>query len=105
VPGGGTTDVNMTTFVYSLTGSQRTELAGRCGVIADPSNASRYDQKAQDFCRSYMTVASSTNFGAAANGGTTAAPNVSGGGGGSPGPVGNGSSTATGAGTGAGAAR
>jgi hypothetical protein len=91
VRGAETSNASMSTFVYALTGSQRTELTGRCGVIIDPGNSSRYEQNARDFCRSYMAVASSTNFGATGGSGASGpSPNVSGGGGGSPGPTGPG---------------
>jgi hypothetical protein len=47
----------MRTWVQGRTVSERSELSGRCSIIADPANASRYSDETQRFCREYMMVA------------------------------------------------
>jgi hypothetical protein len=65
---GNTTD-SMRTWAQGRSASERAELSGRCQVISNSANASRYPADAQQFCRNYMMVASAAPAGKA---GTTA---------------------------------
>jgi hypothetical protein len=53
----GTTSESMRTWAQGRTASERSELSGRCTVITNPTNASRYSSETQRFCRDYMMVA------------------------------------------------
>ena len=54
----GTSTESVRTWVQGRSASERAELSGRCAVITNSSNAARYPANAQQFCRSYMMVAS-----------------------------------------------
>ena len=54
----GTTPDAIRTWSQSRSATERAELQGRCDVIMNPANTSRYDMQAQTFCRNYMMVAS-----------------------------------------------
>jgi hypothetical protein len=53
----GTTNESVRTWAQSKSASERAEISGRCEVITDASNSSRYPMNAQAFCRTYMMVA------------------------------------------------
>lgn len=53
----GNTSESMRTWAQTRSPAERAELSGRCGIIANPSNASRYTADTQRFCRDYMMVA------------------------------------------------
>ena len=53
----GSTGDSMRTWARGRTPSERSELSGRCSVIANPANASRFSSETQRFCRDYMMVA------------------------------------------------
>ncbi len=54
----GTTEQSVMAWAQQRTPAERAELSGRCEVITNASNASRYPADAQQFCRNYMMVAS-----------------------------------------------
>jgi hypothetical protein len=58
----------MRTWVQGRSASERAELSGRCAVITNNANASKYPANATQFCRNYMTVAAA---GPAGKAGTT----------------------------------
>jgi len=57
VQAAGNTPESVRTWAQSRSASERAELRGRCDVITNPSNSSRYDTQTQQFCRNYMMVA------------------------------------------------
>jgi len=54
----GTTQQSVMVWVQQRTPAERAELTGRCQVITNANNASRYPADAMQFCRNYMMVAS-----------------------------------------------
>ena len=65
VSAAGNTTESMRTWVQGRSASERAELSGRCQVITNTANASRYPADAQQFCRNYMMVASAAPAGKA----------------------------------------
>jgi len=53
----GSTTAQVRTWSLSRTPLERNELQGRCAVINESANSSRYSQDAQEFCRTYLIVA------------------------------------------------
>ena len=49
----GTTTAQVRTWAQGRTPMERDELSGRCQVISDQANGSRYPANAQAFCRTY----------------------------------------------------
>ena len=75
VSAAGNTTASMRTWAQGRSASERAELSGRCEVISNSANASRYPADAQQFCRNYMMVASANPAGTTApagKAGTTA---------------------------------
>jgi len=56
----GTTTESVRTWVQGRSPAERAELSGRCNVITNPANSSRYDMQTQQFCRNYMMVAAAS---------------------------------------------
>jgi hypothetical protein len=52
----GTTTAQVRTWAQGRTPMERNELSGRCQVISDPANSSRYPANAQEFCRTYSAM-------------------------------------------------
>jgi hypothetical protein len=52
----GKTTAQVRTWSRGRTPMERNELTGRCGVIDDPANSSRYPADAQEFCRTYIAM-------------------------------------------------
>jgi hypothetical protein len=52
----GTTTAQVRTWAQTRLPMERNELSGRCGVIGDPDNSSRYPANAQEFCRTYTAM-------------------------------------------------
>ena len=52
----GTTPTAVAVWVNGRTPAERAELTGRCNVINNQANASRYDTNAKNFCRNYTTA-------------------------------------------------
>jgi hypothetical protein len=52
----GTTTAQVRTWAQGRTPMERNELSGRCQVISDPANSSRYPSNAQEFCRTYSAM-------------------------------------------------
>jgi len=52
----GSTPSSVGTWVNSRTPAEKAELSGRCSVINDAVNASRYSAEAQAFCRNMVTA-------------------------------------------------
>ena len=53
----GVTTAQVRTWSLSRTPQERNELQGRCAVINESANSSRYSQDAREFCRTYLVVA------------------------------------------------
>jgi hypothetical protein len=53
----GSTTAEVRTWSLSRTPLERNELQGRCAVINESANSSRYSQEAREFCRTYLIVA------------------------------------------------
>jgi hypothetical protein len=79
ITGAGAANANMSTFMAGLTASQKTELAGRCGVINDTANSAKYQQNAKDFCKAWQTASLSATPGAAGGAGAAANGDAAGG--------------------------
>jgi hypothetical protein len=58
VSSAGTTTETVRTWAQQRSPAERAEISGRCTVITNAGNASRYPADAQQFCRNYMMVAS-----------------------------------------------
>jgi len=52
----GKTTAQVRTWAQTRTPMERNELSGRCGVVGDPANSSRYPANAQEFCRTYSAM-------------------------------------------------
>jgi hypothetical protein len=52
----GNTTAQVRTWAQGRTPMERNELSGRCQVIDDPANSSRYPENAQEFCRTYTAM-------------------------------------------------
>jgi hypothetical protein len=52
----GKTTAQVRTWAQTRLPMERNELSGRCGVIGDPANSSRYPANAQEFCRTYTAM-------------------------------------------------
>jgi hypothetical protein len=52
----GNTTAQVRTWAQTRTPMERNELSGRCGVVGDPANSSRYPANAQEFCRTYSAM-------------------------------------------------
>lgn len=52
----GSTTAQVRTWAQTRTPMERNELSGRCGVIEDSANNSRYPASAQEFCHTYLIV-------------------------------------------------
>lgn len=52
----GKTTAQVRTWAQMRTPMERNELSGRCGVVGDPANSSRYPANAQEFCRTYTAM-------------------------------------------------
>ncbi len=52
----GNTTAQVRTWAQTRTPMERNELSGRCGVVGDPANSSRYPANAQQFCRTYSAM-------------------------------------------------
>ena len=52
----GKTTAQVRTWAQTRLPMERNELSGRCGVIGDPDNSSRYPANAQEFCRTYTAM-------------------------------------------------
>jgi hypothetical protein len=56
VSAAGKTTAQVRTWARTRTPMERNELAGRCGVVGDPANSSRYPANAQEFCSTYTAM-------------------------------------------------
>jgi hypothetical protein len=56
VSGAGKTTAQVRTWAQGRTPMERNELSGRCGVVGDPANSSRYPANAQEFCSTYTAM-------------------------------------------------
>jgi hypothetical protein len=56
VSSAGKTTAQVRTWAQTRTPMERNELSGRCGVVGDPDNSSRYPANAQEFCRTYTAM-------------------------------------------------
>lgn len=52
----GKTTAQVRTWAQGRTPMERNELSGRCQVIDDPANSSRYPANAQEFCSTYSAM-------------------------------------------------
>ena len=52
----GKTTAQVRTWAQTRLPMERNELSGRCGVIGDPANSSRYPANAQEFCSTYSAM-------------------------------------------------
>ena len=52
----GKTTAQVRTWAQTRTPMERNELSGRCGVVGDAANSSRYPADAQEFCRTYTAM-------------------------------------------------
>jgi hypothetical protein len=52
----GKTTAQVRTWAQTRTPMERNELSGRCGVVGDPANSSRYPAGAQEFCSTYSAM-------------------------------------------------
>jgi hypothetical protein len=52
----GATTAQVRTWAQTRTPMERNELSGRCDVISNPANSSRYPANAQAFCRTYIAM-------------------------------------------------
>ncbi len=52
----GKTTAQVRTWAQGRTPMERNELSGRCGVVGDPANSSRYSANAQEFCSTYTAM-------------------------------------------------
>ena len=52
----GKTTAQVRTWAQTRTPMERNELSGRCQVIDDPANGSRYPANALEFCRTYIAM-------------------------------------------------
>ncbi len=65
VTAAGSSTESMRTWAQGRSASERAELSGRCAVITNTANASKYPADAMQFCRSYMMVSAASPAGKA----------------------------------------
>ena len=56
VSAAGTTPASVSNWTRGRSDTEKAELSGRCSVITNSSNASRYPASAAQFCRNYRTA-------------------------------------------------